>query len=196
MSDSIHIPIFPLGILPIPGEMVPLHIFEQRYRDLLVDLEDQDLTFGILFSDEQNTGNIGGLVRLERILKRYETGESDIIVKCTGTFKLIKFFDSYEGCLYSGGDIEEIESSEEYEVDSNLSEAFKEYFMLLRGERVNELSTLDDIAINMNLPLDDKLKYLSIKAHERKFNFLNSRIKLQKFILEQEIRYKDSYRMN
>ncbi|HCR53616.1 MAG TPA: hypothetical protein DIW27_04310 [Cytophagales bacterium] len=42
-----RIPIFPLAIFPLPGEMVPLHIFEPRYRQLLEDAEKRDIAFGI-----------------------------------------------------------------------------------------------------------------------------------------------------
>lgn len=47
MIDLIRIPIFPLAIFPLPGEMVPLHIFEPRYRQLLEDAEKRDIAFGI-----------------------------------------------------------------------------------------------------------------------------------------------------
>ena len=39
MQEVKKIPIFPLSILPLPKEIVPLHIFEPRYRQLLQDLE-------------------------------------------------------------------------------------------------------------------------------------------------------------
>ena len=59
MVDPIRIPIFPLSILPLPGELVPLHIFEPRYRQLLLDIETRDITFGIYFTHEINTRKIG-----------------------------------------------------------------------------------------------------------------------------------------
>ena len=80
MADVIHIPMFPLGILPLPGELVPLHIFEPRYKQLLHDAETDDISFGIYFSHEVNAEKIGSLMKLETIIKRYPAGEADIIV--------------------------------------------------------------------------------------------------------------------
>ena len=86
MAEVAHIPMFPLSILPIPGELVPLHIFEPRYKQLLQDLETGDITFGIFFNHAMNERKIGSLMRLESVLKRYPGGESDIIVKCEEIF--------------------------------------------------------------------------------------------------------------
>ncbi|MCX7637772.1 MAG: hypothetical protein N2044_08015 [Cyclobacteriaceae bacterium] len=55
MADLQTIPMFPLAILPLPGELVPLHIFEPRYRQLLQDAEQHDIGFGIYFNHEVNT---------------------------------------------------------------------------------------------------------------------------------------------
>src|SRR6187549_3460448 len=96
MSDVVQIPMFPLAILPLPGELVPLHIFEPRYRELLSDAENHDISFGIYFSHEINTEKIGSLMKLESIIKRYATGESDIIVKCEGNFSLDMLLRNYK----------------------------------------------------------------------------------------------------
>ena len=83
MKQSILIPMFPLTLLPLPGELVPLHIFEPRYKQLLLDAEASDINFGIFFNHEINKEKIGSLMRLESVLKRYHGGEAEIIVKCT-----------------------------------------------------------------------------------------------------------------
>ena len=78
MADQTRIPMFPLTIFPLPGEMVPLHIFEPRYRQLLQDAEERDISFGIYFNHTLNTEKLGSLVKLESVIKRYDGGESDI----------------------------------------------------------------------------------------------------------------------
>ncbi len=82
--SELKIPMFPLSIFPLPGEMIPLHIFEPRYRQLLEDAEVKDIAFGIYYNQASNTEKLGSLVKLESVIKRYQTGESDIIVKCIG----------------------------------------------------------------------------------------------------------------
>ena len=78
MSGSLLIPMFPLNLLPLPGELVPLHIFEPRYKQLLNDAETDDITFGIFWSHEGNRAKVGSLMKLESVIKRYPGGEADI----------------------------------------------------------------------------------------------------------------------
>ncbi|MFM7329294.1 MAG: hypothetical protein ACKO3B_11235, partial [Bacteroidota bacterium] len=85
--------------------MVPLHIFEPRYRQLLNDAETTDLEFGILLRHPMNGGGLGSMVRLERIIRKYPGGESDIIVRCHDFFHLDRYFDNYRDKLYPGGEI-------------------------------------------------------------------------------------------
>lgn len=74
------LPLFPLGLVLYPGETVPLHIFEERYRDLVrYCLETKD-PFGIVWQEEDELARVGCTARIERVLQRYEDGRMDIIV--------------------------------------------------------------------------------------------------------------------
>src|SRR5690606_17434009 len=105
MSTSSHLPMFPLSILPLPGELVPLHIFELRYLQLLQDLESSDMAFGIYFSHEINEQKLGSLVKLESIIKRHSGGETDIIVKCIDVFTMNTLYRTFQNKMYPGGDV-------------------------------------------------------------------------------------------
>ncbi|HEU5291530.1 MAG TPA: LON peptidase substrate-binding domain-containing protein, partial [Cyclobacteriaceae bacterium] len=96
------IPMFPLSLLPLPGELVPLHIFEPRYRQLLQDAEADDISFGIFFTNTINLEKIGSLMKLESVIKRYPTGEADIVVKCIDTFTMDKLYRTFKSKLYPG----------------------------------------------------------------------------------------------
>jgi uncharacterized protein len=69
MADRTEIPMFPLALLPLPGELTPLHIFEPRYRQLLQDIETFDSVFGIYCSHELNKAGLGSLMKLESVIK-------------------------------------------------------------------------------------------------------------------------------
>ena len=77
----ITLPLFPLQLFPLPGELVPLHIFEPRYRQLLDDAREPGFKFGILLQHKDNKQHFGSTVMLERIVRRHPAGESDIIIK-------------------------------------------------------------------------------------------------------------------
>src|SRR6478736_5619245 len=105
MSDLVRIPMFPLAIFPLPGELVPLHIFEPRYKQLLEDAEKRDISFGIYFNHSANTTKLGSIVKLESVIKRYPGGESDIIVRCIDLFHMDTLHRTYKDKLYPGGEV-------------------------------------------------------------------------------------------
>lgn len=195
MDEPVHIPMFPLAILPLPGELVPLHIFEPRYRQLLQDAETNDITFGIYFSHEINQARLGSLMRLESVIKRYGGGESDIIVKCEDVFFMDKLALTYKSKLYPGGDVRF------HQVDINkipsiaLYELFLDY---LKNRNINQYSTplsVYQIACELSLDLVDRYKFLRL-PHDKNDQFLLNRIRYQLHLLSSEARSKDVYHLN
>ncbi|MES1247771.1 MAG: LON peptidase substrate-binding domain-containing protein, partial [Actinomycetota bacterium] len=53
-----EIGLFPLGIVLLPSERVPLHIFEPRYRELIGECIDEDRAFGLLYADEDGIRDV------------------------------------------------------------------------------------------------------------------------------------------
>src|SRR4051812_851964 len=105
MTQLSLIPMFPLNLLPLPGELIPLHIFEPRYKELLNDAETFNTGFGIYCNHELNSNKLGSLMKLESIIKRYPGGESDVIVRCIDIFTLDKLYRNYKTKMYPGGNV-------------------------------------------------------------------------------------------
>lgn len=78
MSDD-RLPLFPLGIVLLPGEPVPLHIFEPRYREMVEVCLDEDRPFGIVYASETALADVGCTARIRRVSARYEDGRLDIV---------------------------------------------------------------------------------------------------------------------
>ncbi|TRX55986.1 hypothetical protein FNH22_17645 [Fulvivirga sp. M361] len=196
MDELKRIPVFPLNILPLPGELVPLHIFEPRYRELLKDVEVNDIEFGILFAHPSNEKRLGSLVKLESILKRYETGESDIVVKCVDTFILSKFYNQLSPKLYPGGAVFFLNAMDESSVSADLSAKFEEY-MVLRNSKIDDCEyNIHDIANELDLDLTDRVKYLRLLTSDKRQQFINERLDFRKHVLDWEVRSKDNYYLN
>ena len=51
-----RLPLFPLPVVLLPGAVMPLHIFEQRYRDMVADVLGQDRRFGLIYHDWDDHG--------------------------------------------------------------------------------------------------------------------------------------------
>jgi hypothetical protein len=195
MPDAVHIPMFPLAILPLPGELVPLHIFEPRYRQLLQDAEVNDIHFGVYFSHESNEQKIGSLMKLESVIKRYPTGEADIIVKCEDIFDLKFLSRTYKTKMYPGGDVRF------WNIDTNcfpgpeLYDLFMDY---LQRRNINPHLTiygLFQIANELSLDINDRYKFLTAAEDKREAIILN-RIRFQLHILLQEEKSKDNFFLN
>jgi len=195
MEGFVRIPMFPISIFPLPGEMVPLHIFEPRYRQLLKDAEDRDISFGIYFSHTQNTSKLGSLVKLESVIKRYPGGESDIIVKCQDLFRMDTLFRTYKEKLYPGGDVEFWQVDLHSPVSAKLFEAYETYMRLLRIPKIPSPVSIFHIANELNLELEDRLRFVELTP-ERKETFLMMRLKFQKHILNQAEKAKDVFHLN
>lgn len=186
---------FPLTLLPLPGELIPLHIFEPRYKQLLTDLENTDISFGIFLNHTCNLKKIGALMKLESVIKRYPTGESDIVLRCIDIFTMGKLYRSYKSKLYPGGDIKSWQIDPKGMPGVQLYEAF-----LVFQERRNinchmAAFTLYQIACELNLDLLDRYRFLTL-PHEKKESFLLEQIRFQLHVMQQEEKSKDVYHLN
>lgn len=91
---------FPLQIVVFPGEKIPLHIFEPRYRDLISDCEKEGISFGITPMIDGDIQDIGTSMRLESIKKRYPDGRLDITVIATHCYQVERHHITSETKLY------------------------------------------------------------------------------------------------
>jgi len=109
-SGIMTLPIFPLPLVLLPGELLPLHIFEDRYRKMLTDIEAGDKAFGIIlfeaegeFADRPLTGSTGTVA----VLRESETladGRSNILTLGSSRFRLLDYIDGIEP--YHVGEVE------------------------------------------------------------------------------------------
>ncbi|HEY0655191.1 MAG TPA: hypothetical protein VGD65_18780 [Chryseosolibacter sp.] len=185
---------FPLTLLPLPGELVPLHIFEPRYRELLTDCETTDMSFGIYCNHELNTLKIGSLMKLESVIKRYPSGESDIIVRCTDTFFLDKLYRTFPPKKYPGGDVRLNNVNLSQIPSIELYELFLIYQSRRNLKNYASVSTYQ-IAQDLSLDLLERYKFLTSSAGKQQA-FLINQLKFQMHILLQEEKSRDVFHLN
>ena len=87
MPDD-RLPLFPLGIVLLPGEPVPLHIFEPRYKEMVQVCIDGDRPFGIVYASEKKLAEVGCTARIERVAARYDDGRLDIVAVGEDRFRV------------------------------------------------------------------------------------------------------------
>lgn len=86
----ISLPLFPLNLVLLPYELLPLHIFEPRYKKMVKDHIEQDKPFGIILNEDNVVCTKGCRVKIQKVYKKYSNGEYDILVKGVEQFKVIK----------------------------------------------------------------------------------------------------------
>jgi ATP-dependent Lon protease len=96
-------PLFPLGLVLLPGEAVPLHIFEERYKLMIGECLDQEREFGIVWLADDGLKEVGCGARIARVLERFEDGRLNIVVEGTTPFRLERRIGEL---AYPAGDIE------------------------------------------------------------------------------------------
>src|ERR687885_1014966 len=82
-------PLFPLGIVALPHELVPLHIFEPRYRTMIGECLETGSEFGIVWAAEDGQRPIGCAVEIAEVLERMEDGRMNILTRGTRPFRIV-----------------------------------------------------------------------------------------------------------
>ncbi len=185
-----EMPLFPLSLFLLPGDYTQLHIFEERYKQLVRYCEDTELPFGIPFSNRINTRNLCSLVVLDEIVKRYEGGEMDIVVRCVGVARLHQFYYQHEGYLFPGGRVKILNLPEQALASEGLNKEFRR-FMESREEAYElaleqEELTLFEMANRLNLNDSERLELVNLQAEEKIESYLHNYLRYLELLQEQE----------
>jgi hypothetical protein len=129
------------------------------------------------------------------VIKRYETGECDIIVKCVDLLSLSKMFRTFRDKLYPGGEVELWQIDVTQPMGESLRKYFTEYLSLIRLNHPDKSTSLYDAANELNLGFEERLK-LVLMEEERKESFLVSRLKYHIQLLHQVEKAKDVFHLN
>jgi Lon protease-like protein len=96
-------PLFPLGLVLLPGEQIPLHIFEERYKQMIGECLEDEREFGILWLADDALKDVGCTARITRVLERFDDGRMNILVEGATPFRLERRIGEL---AYPAGDIE------------------------------------------------------------------------------------------
>ncbi len=87
-SDSATIGLFPLGLVLLPDEVVPLHIFEERYKRLIGECRRQESEFGIVYAEEDKVAGVGCTAAITAVIDEMADGRMNIMVRGARRFRL------------------------------------------------------------------------------------------------------------
>lgn len=138
------IPLFPLNVVLMPGAPMPLHIFEDRYKQMVDECLEDESEFGMVLADDSGTREVGCTARIVEMVERYDDGRMLILVEGSRRFKLNNVLT---GKPYYVGEVEYLEDEEPGEEITELAE---ECVSLL--ERVVEAATEGSVDIEIESP--------------------------------------------
>lgn len=172
-----YYPMFPLNLVVFPSEKLNLHIFEPRYRQLIEDLNPlEDPLFGIpLYTD--HLMEYGTLVRLEKVVRKYDDGRYDISTSGQKIFRLLNFENPAKHKLYAAGEIEMVEGIEDGEesLRQQLYEKIQQLLKIISAEQTfNLVESLNsyDLAHLTGMNLMEKYALLRIKSEKQRQLYL------------------------
>jgi Lon protease-like protein len=110
-------PLFPLGIVALPGELIPLHIFEERFKTMMNECLRDEKEFGIVWLSDEGLRETGCSCRIERVLERMDDGRMNLLTRGTRPFRVV---ERQSELAYPAGVIEFLHDREE-EVDAELA---------------------------------------------------------------------------
>ena len=117
-------PLFPLGLVLLPHETVPLHIFEERYKTMIGECLDDGREFGVLWLSDDGLRGVGCAASITQLLERADDGRLNILAEGTRPFRLLR---RVEDLAYPAGDIELLDD-ESTEASSSAAEQARERY--------------------------------------------------------------------
>jgi Lon protease-like protein len=112
--------LFPLQLVLLPTERVPLHIFEDRYKELIGECLEGDEEFGLVYADEDGIRDIGTRAGIVEVLAQFEDGRMNIVVEGRDRFKLLELTS---GRSFNTGSVSPVVDGEDPAVPDSVERA-------------------------------------------------------------------------
>jgi Lon protease-like protein len=172
-------PIFELPVVLLPGELMPLHIFEERYKRMIGHCLEAEEPFGIVFRDDDGSARrIGCTARVTEVLERFDDGRMDIVVTGEEPFRVLERFEAEE---YPAGEVEAVGLEDEPDDEAAAEAARNAFAELVERVSGNELETDElaasdayAIASRVELPVETKQRLLELRSEDERMRTLGA----------------------
>ena len=179
MGESIErFPLFPLDLVLLPGEVVPLHIFEDRYKTMIDECLEDGSEFGIVWLGDEVLHEVGCTVEVTQVMEKMDDGRMNILVQGTRPFRLERRVDDLE---YPAGDIvvlDEEPAAEDPEAGAAARRGYADLVERVTDSRPSEgdLSELDayGMAATIAFENDAKQELLELRSESERLSRLAS----------------------
>lgn len=177
-AGAVELPLFELPVVLLPGELLPLHVFEERYKAMIGHCLEQDRPFGVLLSDEDGARGVGCTAEIAEVLDHFDDGRLNIVVLGAAPFRVL---DRNETESFPTATVEPIDlAAEPEEQDAEASERARIAFETLArdaAESPEEVAQAPEgdcysIAARITLPADAKQVLLESRSEAERMRIL------------------------
>jgi Lon protease-like protein len=170
MAGTLELPLFPLGLVLLPSEVLPLHIFEERYKTMIGRCLDEEIEFGVVWLADDGLREVGCTARVAQVLDRMEDGRMNILCQGETPFRLLR---RIEDLPYPAGEVELLEDEAGEPDDALADDARERYAQLVEhvtDERpaAHQLEALDayGMAATIELAAEPKQTLLEERSED------------------------------
>ena len=169
-------PLFPLGIVALPSELVPLHIFEERYKTMMARCLEEGSEFGIVWLADDGLRQIGCACEIAEVLERMPDGRLNLIARGTRAFRIEA---RQEELAYPAGTVEFLADRDEDVDQAAADAAHAAYADLLEQatDRVPEAAEIErmtayEMAATVEFGLDAKQGLLDLRSESARLKLV------------------------
>ncbi len=119
-----EIGLFPLGVVLLPGERIPLHIFEPRYRELIGECLDDEREFGLILADDAGVREVGTTAAVVEVLERFDDGRLNIVIEGRDRFQLV---EETAGRTFMTGNVSPLDDADEQPTSAEIDRCIAAY---------------------------------------------------------------------
>jgi len=196
-------PLFPLGLVALPSEIVPLHIFEERYRTMIEECLERDTEFGIIWLSDEGLRPIGCACEIAEVLERSDDGRLNILTRATRVFRIL---ERQENLPYPAGVVEFLDDRDEgLDIDA-LETARAAYAELVEQATDKELDPEDlaakgayEMAASVDFGLEAKQGLLDLRSETARLRLvtrlLRAAVKRLDFVERAQVRARSNGRV-
>jgi len=171
-----EIALFPLELVLVPTERVPLHIFEPRYKELIGECLRGGREFGLVLQDEQGRREIGTRAAVVEVLQVFDDGRMNVIVEGHERFRLRELTS---GRIFLTGDVEPVDDEDD-EQDAAVSEEAMALFRRLVEAAGGDVDEPEDdagplsfqIAARVDFGTEPKQELLELRSEPARLRHL------------------------
>jgi Lon protease-like protein len=169
-------PLFPLGIVALPTEVVPLHIFEERYKEMLGLCLEEEREFGIVWLSDDGLKTTGCACEITQVLERMEDGRMNLLTRGTRPFRIV---ERQEELAYPAGLVEFLPDRDEAP-DAKVADAAREAYAELVEQVTDKRPEEDDLqamsaygmAATVDFGLDAKQGLLDLRSENARMRLV------------------------